>query len=227
MWRSVLTAVLVPAIGSAQSAPIGIVSQPQPSSTDQRQPNRSQSGASEYKQYTFYSKLRQGTTEEVVVVPSSVGLVTTPQSPVSGIEPIRLELEPSEGLTVTGFKYPKSSSISVKFQSEPLLAAPAEIRFKIHADRNAALGVHTLRGKLRFQPIPADGSAPGPGHEVDAQISITIVEHRAKVQKADYPGRRSVGPDNVVLMILLLPVGVVLGVLTLLSCAVDARNCSC
>ncbi len=225
MWRSVLAAVLIPAMGSAQSAPMQTVPQSPAASTVQSQLQKSQRPNPAYLQYTFYNVLRRGTSEEVAVVPSGIGLVTTPKSPTLGIVPIRLELEPTEGLSVSAIHYPKSFPRKVKFQVDPLPAAPAQIQFKLHAGRNVALGVHTLRGKLTFQPIPYEGSAPGPVQELNVEMPITVVEHNAHVNRPLWPFSHT-PVALLVVIIVLSPVLIPIVLLYYLLCAIEgSRNC--
>jgi hypothetical protein len=138
---------------------------------------------------------------------------------------LKLELQPADGLTVSSFRYPRTQRRKVKFQAEPVpVSRWPETSFKIRADRDAALGLHTLKGKLAFQVIDYGLSSVGPVQEMDVQIPVMVVERNAKVQKASWPaGRLSAG--MIVLIIVLLPVEIPIGLLLLAGCAVSPRSC--
>jgi hypothetical protein len=151
--------------------------------------------------------------------------VTTPKSPVSGIIPLKLEMEPAEGLIYSTFRYPKARPQKFKFQAEPIRVAlwPA-IHFDVRADQNAPLGTHLLHGKLTFQAISYDGSGPGPVQQVDVQIPLTVVEHNAKVAKTRWPFPHT--PVWVVVTIIVLsPVLIPLGLIYYFVCAIGPRSC--
>jgi hypothetical protein len=130
-----------------------------------------------------------------------------------------------EGLKVSKVEYPKPLARKVRFQTQSILAAgpPPAIRLKLHADRNASLGAHTLNGKITFQVIHPD-STLGPVQEMQVQIPITVVEHKASVHKASYPyGRPPVG--LVVVLIVLSPVLLALAIPIVVVCGL-AGTCS-
>ena len=190
MWRSIFAVVLLPSLTAAQNQPAPGAS-PDRSYPTSRAANldpKPKDTGPKYKAFTFYDSIRRGRDEEIVIRVAAPGLVTTSKSPVQGIVPLGLELEPAEGLSVSGLRYPKTTPRVVKFQSKPAAVAwGADIRVKIKADRNAVLGRHDLAGKITFQAIPYDGSAPGPVQQVEVQIPISVVEHDAKVQKQAWP----------------------------------------
>ena len=210
MWRSILAVVLLPSLAAAQNpdrgAPAATHSEPQQASptNSSRAPGRTTGPT--YQTYTFQDAIRRGRREEVAISLSPQGLVTSPKSPVSGIVPLKLELQPADGLTFSAFRYPKTQRRKVKFQAEPVpvLWWPQTF-FKIRADPTAALGVHTLQGKLTFQVIDYNLSRVGPVQEMDVQIPITVVEHDAKVQKATWP-ENHLSAGQIILIIVLLPV---------------------
>ncbi|HTW56570.1 MAG TPA: hypothetical protein VMD99_00420 [Terriglobales bacterium] len=189
MWRRILAVVLLPTLTAAQSTQSGTVPavQPQESRTTPGHApvdHRPTYHQPVYQQYSRYDAVRRGRDEEIAIQISATGLVTTPKSPVAGIVPLSLELEPGDGITFGAVHYPKTQRRKVKFQSEPVpLAWWPEMRFKIRADRNATLGAHVLRGKITVQVIPYDLSAPRPVQQMDIQIPVTVVEHDARVRR--------------------------------------------
>lgn len=187
MWRNLVAVLLLHSLMAAQ------VEQDWPA-----QPGRSEHSAPKLSeptkpkpatlhQYTFYDAIRRGTREEVAVQVSLSGFVTIPSSPVAGIVPLKLELQPSEGLTFSKFRYPKTFKQKVTFQAEPIpVTWMPVIRFKLHANDSATLGVRILNGKLTFQPIHLDSSL-GPVQQLDVAIPITVAEHDARVNKTQWP----------------------------------------
>jgi hypothetical protein len=91
MWRSILAVILLPSLTAAQSqsvptAPAGASNPPSLAAVRDSEPK--------YQSYTFYDGIRRGREEEVVIGVSVPGFVTTPKSPVQGIVPLKLDLEP-------------------------------------------------------------------------------------------------------------------------------------
>lgn len=222
MWRSIFAVVLLPSLTAAQTQPTPPASpdRPHPSS----RPAKFDPGP-KYKAFTFYDSIRRGRDEEVVVRVAVPGMVTTSKSPAQGIVPLGLELEPAEGLSVSALRYPKTTPKAVKFQSQLVAVAwGGDIRFKIKADRNAVLGARMLKGKITFQAIPYDGSAPGPVQQMEVQIPISVVDHDAKVQKQPWPIAHA-PVALIVMLILLAPLLIVLAVPIILICAASDRGC--
>jgi hypothetical protein len=111
---------------------------------------------------------------------------TTPRSPVSGMVPLNLELQPAEGFRFTNLRYPKAHKQKVKFQTAAFPVADAEIFFTVHASRDVALGAHVLKGKLTVQPVNM-ASGVGIVRQLEVEIPINVVEHDAKVVKTGWP----------------------------------------
>jgi hypothetical protein len=186
MWRSILAVILAPALTAAQTAQTVPAVSPEPCSPAAQVAK--QPKVPTYRGYAYYNKIRRGSEEKAGVQLMLGADVTTTKSAARGIIPLSLELQPADGLTVANLRYPKLSSKKVKFQTGPLkVASTQNILFKLRADKNAALGPRVLKGKLTFQPIPHDGSAPGAVQTVDVEIPVTVVEHDAKIQRAAYP----------------------------------------
>jgi hypothetical protein len=232
MWRSIFAVLLLPSLTAAQNQPAPLAPPDRSYPTSRaanldpgpKDPEPKDPGP-KYKSFTFYDSIRRGREEEIVVSVSAPGLVTTSKSPVQGIVPLSLELDPVDGLSVSGLRYPKTTPRRVKFQSEPVpVVSGPDIRFKIKADRNAVMGTHVLTGKITFQAIPYDGSAPGPVQQVEVQIPISVVEHDAKVQKQPWPIAH-VPVALIILIIVLLPVEIPLGLLLMAGCVVSPRSC--
>jgi hypothetical protein len=228
MWRSVIAVILLPALTAAQTdATIPAQSQESRSTRPDWAQRKAQGEKATYERYTFYSGLRRGREEEVAIVLSANGLVTTAKSPVSGIVPLKLELQPSQGLTVSNLRYPKTARSKVKFRPDRIPTAwwPV-IRFTIRADRQTTLGERVLAGKLTFQAIPWDRSAPGPVQQVDVQIPLTVVEHGAKVHRAQWPVTGT--PTGlIVAFIVLSPVLVPAGLILMSVCGLTTGEIAC
>jgi hypothetical protein len=153
--------------------------------------------------------------------------VTLPQSPVPGIVPLRLELQTVEGFTIDKIRYPKTTKRKLALQPEPVRVASAwnPIQFKLHVDRSAALGTHTLVGKMTFQTIN-EVKGVGEVQEVEVQIPVTVVDHDAKVSRSEWPIHKF-PVWAVVLLIVLSPVLVAVAIPAFLICAaVGPRNCA-
>jgi hypothetical protein len=177
--------------------------------------------------YTYYHEIRRGTTEDIAVQIAVPGLVTLSQSPVPGIVPLRLELQTAEGFTINRIRYPKTSKRKLALQPEPVRVASTwnPIQFKVRVDRSAALGMHTLVGKMTFQTINGVKGV-GEVQEVEVQIPVTVVDHDAKVSRAEWPIHR-LPVWAVVLLIVLSPVLIAVAIPLYLICAAEEpRNCT-
>ena len=175
MWRSILAVVLLPSLAAAQNpdrgAPAATHSEPQQASptNSSRAPGRTTGPT--YQTYTFQDAIRRGRREEVAISLSPQGLVTSPKSPVSGIVPLKLELQPADGLTFSAFRYPKTQRRKVKFQAEPVPVLWWPQTFSKSAPIRRQLWASTLfRAKLTFQVIDYNLSRVGPVQEMDVQI---------------------------------------------------------
>jgi len=220
MWRSIFAVLLLPSLTAAQA---GTVPQAQTEVPGPKAFPRASRPRPIYEAYSFYDGIRRGTAENVAIRVSSEGFLTTPRSPVPGIVPLKLDLDPIEGLTVSKLRYPKAYNLNAKFHTNPISIARMDpIQFKVRAGQNAPLGLHVLTGKLTFQPVHFD-STVGPAQQVDVMIPVTIVEHDARVQRQPWPiSHMSVA--MIVVIILLLPVLIPLVPLIYLICAAE-RSC--
>ncbi len=217
MWRSLLAVILLPSLTAAQTpatppAPV-VASTPQTNAHPLKP---------KYQAYTFYDGVRRGTQEDIAIRLTLSGLVTTLKSPVTGVVPLRLELQPAEGLTFTAVRYPETYARKLSGQADPVqVASWPMIQFKVRADRNATPGPRLLAGKLTFQPIHFD-STVGSVEQMDIGIPITVVEHNAKVQKERWPIAHT-PVALIVVMIMLLPVLIPLIVPIYLICAAEGN----
>ena len=224
MWRALCAVVLLPSLTAAQSE-VG-------ATTDALQSQIAPSAAAGpikpmYRSYTYYSEIRQGTAEEVVVQLAIPGFVTLSRSPVPGIVPLRLELQPAEGFMIGKIRYPKTFKRKLSFQPEPVRVTTATwdpIQFKLRVDRNAALGTHMVVGKMTFQAI--DGiKGLGALQEVDVEIPVTVIRHDAKANRGAWP-IHGMPVAVMVLLIVLLPVLIPLVIPIYLIClAAGPRRC--
>jgi hypothetical protein len=193
MWRSIFAVILLPSLTAAQSETTP--SAPEDASSPARQTTAASQPS--YEPYLFHNQIRRGTQEDALIRLSVQGLVTSPRSPVPGIVPLRLELRSADGLTVSSVRYPKTRRRKVKFQSEPVpVSGWPETSFKVRADKTAALGLHTLQGKLTFQVIdykPVDRRT-GSGNQRASP------DHRGRAQcesgKGELAGRAPLGWDD-------------------------------
>jgi hypothetical protein len=224
MWRALCAVVLLPSLTAAQSE-VGANAQavrPQAGPSAAAKPAKVA-----YRAYTYYNEIRQGTAEEVAVQLAVPEFVTLSQSPVRGIVPLRLELQRAEGFAIGEIRYPKTFKRKFAFQQEPMRIASTSrtpIQFKLRVDRNAALGLHTLTGKMTFQTI-SDARGVGEVQEIDVQIPVTVVDHDAKVSRGKWPINK-LPVVVVVLLIVFSPVLIALVIPLYLICAMEGpRTC--
>ena len=219
MWRSLIAVLLLPAITAAQAA------QEPVSSTAAVKSVESSPAKVNYKPYTFYEQIRRGRDEQVALQLEVRGLVAVPKRPLAGIAPLKLELEPAEGLTFGGFRYPQAFKRKLKFESDPVpVSGWPSIQFKIRAAKSAPLGAQALRGKLTFQLIPFDGSSAGSVQQVDVEIPLTVVEHDASVRRAQWPFPHTPVALTVTLIVL-LPVIIVVAIPVYAVCMLAGGKC--
>jgi len=219
MWRSIFAVLLLPSLTAAQS---GNVPSAQTDVSGPKAFPKASRPRPIYDAYGFYDGIRRGTAENVAIRVAPEGFLTTPRSPVPGIIPLKLDLDPIEGLTVSKLRYPKAYNLNAKFHPNPIpIARMDPIQFKVRASQKAPLGLHVLTGKLTFQPVHFD-STVGPAQQVDVMIPITVVEHDAKVQKQPWPMTHT-PVALIVVMIVLLPVLIPLIVPIYLICAAEGN----
>jgi len=186
MWRSILAMILLPSLTAAQAAQTQPVSPAQAADPKPTPSQRARAPLPHYRPYVLYDGIRRGTAEDVAISVHIGDYFTTPRSPVSGLVPLNLELQPAEGFTFTNLRYPKAFKQKVKFQTTAFPVAGSEIFFKVHAHQNVALGAHVLKGKLTVQPVDMI-SGVGIVRQLDVEIQINVVEHDAKVIKTGWP----------------------------------------
>jgi hypothetical protein len=223
MWRALCAVVLLPTFTAAQSevAATAQAVQSQPSSAAPAGPSKPA-----YRSYTYYNEIRRGTTEDIAVQIAVPGLVTLPKSPVPGIVPLRLELQTAEGFTIDRIRYPKASKRKLALQPESVRVASTwnPIQFKLRVDRSAALGTHTLVGRMTFQTINGVKGV-GEVQQVEVQIPVTVVDHDSKVSRGEWPIHK-LPVWAVVLLIVFSPVLIALAIPFYLVCAMEGpRNC--
>jgi len=224
MWRSILALILLPSLTAAQAdipaTKSGAVNAEAAKGIPPKGPA--------YHPYTFYDRIRQGTTEDVAVELNASGFAVSPRGPVPGVIPVKLELNPAEGLTATNFRYPKPYERKLESQSKPLPVSSAwafPIRFKLRANRNAALGSHILTGKLTFQTIDNRTGISAP-QQVDLLIPVVVVEHGASVKKSQWPFTH-LPVGLIVLLVVLSPVLVVIALPLMAICAITTGDPGC
>src|SRR5262249_5706035 len=160
--------------------------------------------------YTRHDQLRQGRDEEVVVVlcepvRRSLGCPLSAFSRQTELEPVSLELKPSEGFTVR-FREGKDFRKQQQGLAVPTEIGPKVFRLKVRAGDNVALGVHTLEGKLTFSKT--NPGKPPEIQQIDVVIPLTVVKHGAHVAEAkwtlDRPRSHDIG--NKILVALTAPI---------------------
>lgn len=221
MWRSILAVVLLSSLTAAQTAQ----TQPGPpaQSVGVKPPQLQRPPVPTYRTITFYDGIRRGTDEEVAIQVQLGDYFTTPGSPISGIVPLHLELQPADGFTFTHLRYPKARKQKVKFQTAAFPVAGSQIYFKVRAGQNVPLGINILKAKLTVQPVNAI-SGTGAVRQLDVQIPVNVVEHDAKVTRNPWPETHL--PVAVwVVIIVLSPVIVALWVPIVLFCTIAANGC--
>lgn len=230
MWRSVLAVILLPSLTAAQSAAEG---RPGISNETVRMiingPPRTAvvPPSATLQAYTRHTAVRQERDEDVGIMLTISGFVTAPKSAVAGIVPLQVEFEPQDGLTIKDVHGPKVWKSGFKFQGEPVnVSAMPYVQFKIRAGRNLSLGEHVLKGKFTFQRISTDGSNVGPVEQVEVQIPLAVVEHDARVHKANFP-YAPMPTWETVLLIVSIPVLIAVFIPLLLLCAVTGTCPEC
>ncbi len=184
MLRSIFAVVLLPSLIAPQTAQTQPV--PPVQSVGVKTPQIQRPPMPPYRSITFYNGIRRGTDEEVAIQVQLSDYFTTPRTPISGIDPLHLELEPADGFTFTHLRYPKARKQSVKFQLAAFPVAGSQIYFKVRASQNVPLGIHVLKAKLTVQPVNAI-LGTGAVRQLDIEIPIKVVEHDARVTKNPWP----------------------------------------
>jgi len=173
MWRELLAVLL-----------IGITAQAQTQANQADLPSKpAPKPVPRVEAYQRLSQLRRGTTEEVGVVLVVNELLTSVRSPSTGIVPVTLTLDAEPGLSYSKITYPKPSQTKFKVNGNetPVHWGWFPIEMKLTADKNAALGPHTIHGKLKYQPVTKEGALPL--QEMDVVLPVNVVEHYAQVSK--------------------------------------------
>jgi hypothetical protein len=150
----------------------------------------------------YYSELRRGTSEDAVVllVLGNVSL-TVPGSPLPGITPVTLKLEPPAGITISDIRYPKPYKSRLVSEPRRIPADYFRIRFKLHASGSVDLGQQNIRGRLIYQII--DGKGVSPLQDVAMEIPIRVVDHHARVQRdKNWPFHHTPAGEIIVMVIL-------------------------
>src|ERR1700722_19079411 len=135
MWRALCAVVLLPSLTAAQSDAAATVQAVQ----SQSKPSVARPTRPVYVAYTYYGEIRQGTTEDLAVQLTIPGFVTLSESRAPSVVPLRLELQPSEGLAISKIRYPKLHKRKLASQGEPVRVTDVRqspIQFKLRADPN-------------------------------------------------------------------------------------------
>ena len=182
--------------------------------------------------YHSQDVLRRGTDETIAVVVEGAGFVTSPRSPVAEVVPITLQLDEADGLTFSAIDYPKpyKHKFSGRQEPVPVFQFPwQQLRFKLRAAPDAALGIYELTGRILLQSVSEKG--PAQVQEISVQIPVTIADRNAQVRRtSSFPSQNRTPPWNdmplgikIVLVPLLVPLTIVEGVV----CFARGEDCSC
>ena len=219
MGRTLMALVLLAAVTQAQ---VGVlqISQSQPVAMDPTvfaQPV--------VEAFPRYTALRRGTEEKVLLAaslnPTARGWTAIYwAAPMPGNGPLaatELKIEPLEGFSIGAIEYPKSQTVALRPDEEPVhVLGPGSIdlHLKVRADRTAALGDHVLKGKLKFQSLTRDGnSAP---QELEFSIPIRVVEHGAVVAK-NPRYHQDLTPMQITGVVLLIPLAIPFAIIAALT----------
>lgn len=211
MWRSAWCAVLLPSLVFSQE--IGAANPNLP--TVQGQPQHQQL---RMRYFTYYSEVRRGRREKAAI---ELSLIVDNGQYLPAVLPLNLELEQTDGFTVSKVKYPRTYEyITAPYGGYKIRHANGgSVKFRLRVDRKVNLGVHTLKGRLRFQIVTEKGAlAP---QEIEVVIPLRVVEHNAKVTKC-WPYRWVPSKKE---LILLLPVLIIFFVFESIGC-VTGFGCS-
>jgi hypothetical protein len=135
--------------------------------------------------YRRYYTLRLGTSEDVLFIlepgnGNKTGLT---------IASLRLDAPAQGGLTVSDIRYPEArANRALPGKPLTLTATPAgdyRIRFKVHAARDAAGPLTTLKGTLHYQL--ADQSGIHAPQKIDLAMGFTLVPEHAKTYRTPWP----------------------------------------
>jgi len=195
MWRSVLAVILTASLVLTQSAGLAEDSTERMNSISSTHPVK-------YQQFTYFYELRRGTTEMASISFLELQYVTSPQSPIAGIAPLNLQLKDSDGIEVENFKYPETSTRKFAFQPQSIPVVTfydQSIHFNLQAAKTAALGPHTLTGKLTFQLITDAGI--NPPEQINFQFPVTVVEKGAKIQRTEWSRTQNTRRERIALIV--------------------------
>ena len=198
MWRNLFASVLVALLlltptdgASLEEYPPGLRHEPPASAA-----------APISRQFTYYTELRRGSTELAAITVSLPEYVTSPRSPVSGVIPLKLELQSSDGVMAKDFNYPATAKRSFSFRQQrvPVIVfTDVPINFRLSADRSAALGPHMMKGKVTFQVITDAGVSSV--QEINIQFALTVVEHGVRVQRTEWSHSQVTATQRTLLII--------------------------
>jgi hypothetical protein len=153
--------------------------------------------------------------------------VVSPRNHGGKVIPLRLEFENSEGITVTGFSFPRDKTRSNLMSGEVRLLWPTvTVQFKVKASAMAMLGERVLKGKLTYQLMHAEVLLPS--QEIEVDLPLTIVEHDA-VARNSQSYSRAFNTDNhtPVWLWFSLPILIPLVLVMIVVCGIRGEDCSC
>ncbi len=222
MVRILTALVLLVAVVSAQTSTV----------SEQQPRNSSSKPATKVKVYHSLTALTRGSEEEIAIGVEGNGFLTSPRSPVHGIVPITLQLDPAEGFSVGAIEYPKPYKQKLAAWRDPIYVFRSpwqQVGFKLRAAPGAALGVHVLSGRMLFQFVSDSGLAEV--EQIAVQVPVTVTNQRASVHRTgDFPTTDHMQPSGdmplwakIALAPLMVPLLFVMGIV----CFARGQDCSC
>ena len=220
MWRIVLAVILVPSLLWSQNPPVSSIDR---QSAEAPQPN--------YQTLIQREAIRRGTSEKaaLVFILANDGLVSvvSPRNQRAKVDPLRLEFDNSEGITVTDFSFPPDKTRSQSESNELRLLWPTvTIQFKVRASPKATLGERLIKGKLTYQLVR--GTEVLPSQEAEIAFPLTVVEHNAVARNnAEYAKVFDTDNHTPLWLWFSLPILIPLVLVMMVVCGIRGEDCSC
>jgi len=228
MWRSALTAVLVPTLVWGQS----IAERSQPATTSTPQPT--------YNFLTEWQTVRPGGSEKVVIrLFLGPFYVVAPHERSRDLAPLQIEFDESDVVNVTSLNFPADRLADVNdrrirvLPSDPNVAV-IDVTMNLKVAKNAALGTHLLRGRVKYQAAPDSGVlAP---QQTEIQLPVIVLDRDvASMRNAEYATRveskansgYSAPKHELVWIILLAPIFIPLLIFSSIVCGIRGEDCNC
>jgi len=228
MWRSALAILLVPMLVWGQT----ISEIPRSVTTSVPQPT--------YNVLTEWQTTQQGSSGRAVIrLFLGPFFVVAPHERSHDLAPLQIAFDESDGVRVTSVSFPAERFTDVQdmrirvLPADPIVAV-IDVTVKLDIAKNATLGTHLLRGRVKYQPVPDSGALPPQQAEIQMAVivaergvqSLRNAEYATHVESRSNGGYRA--PEHELLwMILLAPIFIPLAILSWVVCGVKGEDCSC